>query len=59
MAWQFANFQRAKKLPDLKVALSRIRGPQKHTPKQMHAALQALSEQYGIPLRRTRLVKRG
>lgn len=50
LAWHIEALRRTDKLPSLKNVLSqRVR---RQTPRQMRAALNTLSEQYGIPLRK-------
>jgi hypothetical protein len=58
LAWHMAALQRAEKLPVLKSLLSKPEKPERQTVAQLGAVMQQLSAQLGIPIRRTRLIKR-
>ena len=50
LAWRIAMLQRQERIPELRTLLPR----QKQSPAALVTALQVISEQYGIPIRRTR-----
>jgi len=57
-AWYTANFHRAKKMPELSWVLRQVRPAQKQSPKAQRLAMEQLSARLGIPLKRTRLIRR-
>lgn len=57
LAWNTAALSRAKKLPALKTLLAQSH-QKVQTMGEQRAMLALLSERYGIPLRKTRLIKK-
>lgn len=57
VAWLTAAFERQKKLPELHSLLTIRSTRERPTIEQQRSMLTMLSERYGFPMRKTRLIK--